>query len=331
MNKIRHAKQRKKKPTLGIALGAGGARGFAHIGILKSLAKHNITPDYIAGTSVGAIIGAAYAAGRSPEDIASFFQNTDWKEVMDFTIPQAGIMYGEAGEKLIRELIYNKSFKQLHVPLSVVAYNLTAHKKEVFTKGNVARAVHASYSIPGIFAPVTIGKCSYIDGGIVDPTPFDVLQKKNVDVILAVDLYSPLNQNHAAMKRERELLEKLKHRFIVKELFYVKNYIFPTRWPNLIRNILIWLFDKIFYPQQILRFLSKRELPVITQVMNETINTLTNNLAWEKMHHGKIDIVIKPYFDSLDWLDLDQVEKFVKIGEQAMENKIPELKKKLGR
>ena len=133
------------------------------------------------------------------------------------------------------------------------------------------------------------------------------------------------------MKRERELLEKLKHRFIVKELFYVKNYIFPTRWPNLIRNILIWLFDKIFYPQQILRFLSKRELPVITQVMNETINTLTNNLAWEKMHHGKIDIVIKPYFDSLDWLDLDQVEKFVKIGEQAMENKIPELKKKLGR
>src|SRR3989344_545901 len=236
MNKIRHAQQRKKKPTLGIALGAGGARGFAHIGILKSLAKHNITPDYIAGTSVGAIIGAAYAAGRSPEDIASFFQNTDWKEVMDFTIPQAGIMYGEAGEKLIRELIYNKSFKQLHVPLSVVAYNLTAHKKEVFTKGNVARAVDAS--------------------------PFDVLQKKNVDVILAVDLYSPLNQNHAAMKRERELLEKLKHRFIVKELFYVKNYIFPTRWPNLIRNILIWLFDKIFYPQQILRFLSKRELPV---------------------------------------------------------------------
>jgi len=146
-------KKRKKRLRLGLALGGGSALGFAHIGVLKVLHKNKIYPDYIAGTSAGAIIGAFYSAGYSPQNIEKIVNTTNWKKIMDFNLSDKGLISGKKIEKRIREIMRNKKFKNLKIPLSVVSYNIDKKEKVIFCKGDVAKAVRASISIPGIFSP----------------------------------------------------------------------------------------------------------------------------------------------------------------------------------
>ena len=121
----------KKRKTIGLALGGGAARGLVHIGVLKVLHKHKIYPDYIAGTSMGAIIGAAYAANRSPDELHEIASTVDWKKMVDFTVPKSGIIKGDAIEKGFQKLVKLKSFKELVIPLHVVAYNVTKKQKVI--------------------------------------------------------------------------------------------------------------------------------------------------------------------------------------------------------
>ncbi len=172
-----------KKKRLGIALGAGSARGFAHVGVLKVLDKHNIKPDYLAGTSMGAVIAAAYAAGRSVEDMEQILKKTDWNNLLDFTKPKLGLLQGKEIEKKLSWLFFDKEFKDLKIPLRVVAYNLTKNEKVVFKSGDVASAVRASISIPGIFTPFVIKGDEFVDGAIADPTPYEVARKMGADVV----------------------------------------------------------------------------------------------------------------------------------------------------
>ncbi|PIN74905.1 hypothetical protein COV17_04520 [Candidatus Woesearchaeota archaeon CG10_big_fil_rev_8_21_14_0_10_36_11] len=322
---------KKKCPKIGLALGAGGARGFTHIGVLKVLEKHKIFPDYIAGTSMGAVIASAYAAGRSPDEIERIVMQTDWRKIVDFTIPKAGIVQGKKIKNKIRELVFDSEFKDLKIPLRVVAYNLTQKKKVVFSKGDVAEAVRASISIPGIFRPVKIGTSQYIDGGIADPTPFDVVRDMGADIVIAVDLFSKTKSISGSIIRKSDLLTIFKKKFVAEELELTKNLIFPERWPGFIRKIMIWLFDKILYPAKVFRMMAGKERFPIAQVLDSTVAILTNNLARERLEHGNIDIRVKPSFGTLGWSDFDKAHTFVKHGEKAMKEEIGHLKQKLRR
>jgi predicted acylesterase/phospholipase RssA len=314
----------------GVALGAGGARGLTHIGVLKALHKHKMYPDYIAGTSMGAVIAAAYAAGHSPDDIEKIASTTDWKNIVDFTVPKAGLIQGKIIENKIRKLVQDKTFKELQVPLRVVAYNLTKHERVIFKSGDVARAVRASSSIPGIFTPVEIDSELHIDGSVADPTPFDVVKEMGADVVLAVDLYPhQKKQKHRASVRKKTFLAELRQKFVAVELLNVKNYLFPDRFPRVFWRFVRWSFGKLLYPAKVMRIAMKRELPAITRVMYDTVGVLTNNLARERFERGKIDVKVRPSFGHLTWTDFDQVRRFVKIGEKAMERKLSELKKLL--
>lgn len=320
----------KKRLKLGLALGGGSARGLAHIGILKTLHKHKIYPDYIAGTSMGAVIGAMYASGYSPEQIEEIAKTTNWKKIVDFTVPKAGLIEGKLIENKIGTIIKNKQFKELSLPLRIVAYDFDKHQKVVFSKGDVTAAVRASISIPGIFSPLKIGTSSFIDGGIIDPTPFDVVKDMGADVIIAVDLFSKETKTvKGSVARESSLFKAFRKMFVVEELLNIKNYLIPTRWPRFIQKTFKWLFDKLLYPAKIIKIIAGKELPPIVKIMGEVQGILINNLAKERLKNADVDVKITPNFGSLGWADFNKVDQFVKLGEKCMKSELAMLKKKL--
>lgn len=324
-------KKAKKEKVLGLALGAGGARGLTHLGILKVLHKHKIYPKYLAGTSMGAVIAAAYSVGRLPEDLVEIAKTTQWKEIVDFTVPKAGLIQGKLVERKIRKLVLNKEFNQVKTKLRVVAYNFTKREKVVFRRGDIATAVRASISIPGIFAPVKINRNLFIDGAVANPTPFDVVKDMGADVIVAVDLFNieKIHVSKLAVKK-KSLFSEFREKFITEELLNLKNYLLADRWPKIITPVLMAIFDKLLYPAKVIKMMLGKEIPLIAKIMSETTTILTNNLARERLNCATIDVKVTPKFDSLTWSDFDKVDDFVAIGEKAMEKYIPELKKKLG-
>lgn len=175
-------------PKIGLALGSGGLRGIAHIGVLKVLRNHQIPIDYIAGCSIGSLIGALYAAGLDPETILKLAKNLKKRHWLDFVIPQMGIVAGERALATIRLLTKQKTFADLKTPLAIVATELSSGQEVVFTEGDVAKAVRASISVPGVFIPFAIDDVLFIDGAVINPTPIDTARNMGADIVIAVDL-----------------------------------------------------------------------------------------------------------------------------------------------
>lgn len=175
-------------PKIGLALGSGGLRGIAHIGVLKVLEKYNIPVDYIAGCSIGSLIGALYAAGLDPETMLKLAKNLKRRHWLDFVIPQMGIISGERALATIRLLTGQRNFSELRIPLAVVATELNSGREFIFTEGDLANAVRASISVPGVFIPFAIEDGLFVDGAVINPTPIDTARNMGADIVIAVDL-----------------------------------------------------------------------------------------------------------------------------------------------
>ncbi len=175
-------------PKIGLALGSGGARGFAHLGVLKVLKDHNIPIHSITGSSMGALVGALYGAGQSIEDLYKIARAFQRKYYLDFTVPRMGFIAGNKVKDLIRIFTYNKMIEDLTPGVAVVATDLHTGERVVFKSGSTADAVRASISIPGIFVPEKIGGRLLIDGGVVDRVPVSVAMEMGLDIVIAVDV-----------------------------------------------------------------------------------------------------------------------------------------------
>ncbi|WP_338781779.1 patatin-like phospholipase family protein [Metabacillus sp. FJAT-52054] len=176
------------EPKIGLALGSGGARGFAHLGVLKVLKDEGIPVHMIAGSSMGALVGSFYAAGldiKSLYQIAAAFKRSYY---LDLTIPKMGFIAGEKVKGLIRAFTKGNNIEDLNIPLSIVATDLCKGEKVVFTKGPVAEAVRASIAIPGIFVPEIIDGRMLVDGGVVDRVPVSVVRDMGADLVISVDV-----------------------------------------------------------------------------------------------------------------------------------------------
>ena len=180
------------EPKIALVLGGGAARGFAHIGVIRVLEQERIPVDLVVGTSVGSLIGAVYASERDSFDLEwTAFQLTQ-DDIFDFrlmnTVLGMGYAKGEKIEAWLSEKIKQKNIEQLKVPFAAVATDLNWGHKVVLDRGSVAKAVHASSAIPGVFEPVShVGKL-LVDGGVVDNIPIDVARDKGADLVLAVDI-----------------------------------------------------------------------------------------------------------------------------------------------
>ena len=173
---------------IAVALGSGGLRGLVHVGVLKVFAREGIPVDYIAGCSIGGLIGALYCAGLDPEMIHKLAKNLKRRHWLDFVMPKMGIVSGQRALETIRLLTRNKRFDELELPLAVVATELCQGKEHVFREGEVASAVRASISVPGIFLPYEMNGMTFIDGAVVNPTPVDIAREMGGDIVIGVDL-----------------------------------------------------------------------------------------------------------------------------------------------
>lgn len=177
-----------KPPRIGLALGGGAARGFAHIGVLQVLEEQGIKPDVIVGTSAGSMVAALYASGRTPKELADMAMTMDESSITDWVFPGRSVLKGEALAKFIRNLTGGKQIEQMRLPLGIVAADLQSGQPILFRKGDPGTAVRASSSVPGVFTPVKIGDREYVDGGVVSPIPVRYARQMGAEVVIAVDI-----------------------------------------------------------------------------------------------------------------------------------------------
>ena len=177
-----------KEPIVGIALGSGGARGFAHLGALKVLQEENIRVDLIAGSSMGALVGSFYAMGHDMDRLYKIATAFKRKYYLDFTVPKMGFVSGNRVKELIRMFTQNKNIEELDIPLSIVTTDLEKAEKVVLTSGPISDAVRASISIPGIFVPEKVNGRLLVDGGVVDRVPASVAKEMGADIVIAIDV-----------------------------------------------------------------------------------------------------------------------------------------------
>lgn len=177
-----------RAPRIGLALGGGAARGFAHIGVLQVLEEQGIKPDVIVGTSAGSLVATLYAAGQTPTELGHMAMTLDESIFTDWTFPGRSLLKGEAIAKYVRTSTGGRHIEAMRVPLGIVATDLKTGKPILFRRGDAGMAVRASSAVPAVFSPVTIGGREYIDGGAVSPVPVRYARQMGGEVIIAVDI-----------------------------------------------------------------------------------------------------------------------------------------------
>jgi len=189
------------KTRIGLALGSGGARGSAHVGVLKVLEENHIRPDVIAGTSMGAQIGGLYAAGMSTSDLVDTWQSLSFAKVARTllpTVPWSGWSSGSNILNTLHRLIGKIKIEDLPIKYGAVATDLERGLPYTITKGELVKAIRASLSVPGLFTPVWIDGHLLIDGGVTNPLPVNTARQLGADVVVAVDVLVPPQEVHVS-------------------------------------------------------------------------------------------------------------------------------------
>ncbi|WP_374353021.1 patatin-like phospholipase family protein [Chitinimonas sp.] len=187
-----------RNPRIGIALGGGAAKGFAHIGVIKVLEGQGLTPEFVAGTSAGSVVGALYASGLNGFALQEQSFALDEGQVRDLTVGGGGLVKGEKLQDYVNQLINNRPIEKLAKPFAAVSTELDTGQRIAFRRGNTGQAVRASCSIPGVFQPTQIGSKRYVDGGVVSPVPVDAARELGADLVIAVDISSKANNGKPA-------------------------------------------------------------------------------------------------------------------------------------
>ena len=176
------------KVRLGIALGGGAAKGFAHIGVIKMLEANGFKPEVVSGTSAGSVVGALYASGMDAFQMQQHAVSLDEASIRDVSLFSGGVLKGQALQDYVNRTIGQRAFDKMKKPFAAVATQLASGQRTIFVRGNVGQAVRASCSVPGVFEPVKIGDALYVDGGLVSPVPVDAARQLGADFVIAVDI-----------------------------------------------------------------------------------------------------------------------------------------------
>lgn len=188
-----------RPPRLGLALGGGAARGFAHIGVIQELERAGIRPDLVAGTSAGSLVGTLYASGMGGAELERVALQMQEAEITDWSLPilGRGLLRGEALQRYVRRVVDGRLLENMALPVGVLATDLKTGRGVLFRRGDAATAVRASSAVPGVFSPVKIGDTEYVDGGLTAPVPVRQARDMGAEVVLAVDVSSVPEHNPA--------------------------------------------------------------------------------------------------------------------------------------
>lgn len=178
------------KIRIGVALGGGAAKGFAHIGVIKMLEANGLQPEVVSGTSAGSVVGALYASGMDAFAMQKQAFVLDETQIRDVSLFSGGVVKGQKLQDYVNQLVEQRPIQRMKKPFAAVATQLETGERTVFVRGNTGQAVRASSSIPGVFEPVAIGQFHYVDGGVVSPVPVDAARQLGADFVIAVDISS---------------------------------------------------------------------------------------------------------------------------------------------
>ena len=195
-----------RRPRIGLALGGGAARGFAHIGVIQALEENGFAPDLVVGTSAGSLVAALYASGKSGRELASIADAMDETAFADWAYPGRGLLRGEALAKFVRDKTGNRNIEQMRIPLGIAATDLDSGSGILFQRGDTGTAVRASSAVPAVFQPVKIGLREYVDGGLSAPIPVHHARQMGAEFVIAVDI-SAVPEGNATGDAARMLMQ----------------------------------------------------------------------------------------------------------------------------
>lgn len=240
-HRIVDLKKTKNKPIVALVLGSGGARGYAHIGVIEALEQQGIRPDFIVGTSAGSIVGSIYASGKSSAQLRQIALDLKVNDVREFKVGMKGLFDGKKVENYINKLVDGQSLETLQIPMYVVATQLKNGEKVIFNHGDTGLAVRASVSIPSMFVPTLIDGKEYVDGGLVSPVPVNIARDLGADIVIAVDILAQpkytetnnmwglFNQNINIMQSSLAAEELRNADIVIQPDLREKLHIFDTR------------------------------------------------------------------------------------------------------
>jgi len=294
-----------RRPKIGFALGSGAARGWSHIGIINALEKRGIVADIVTGTSIGSLVGAAYADHRLA-DLETWVRTLKWRDVISYfdISMDGGFIAGKKLFNFLEEHFYDKDITELAKPFGAVATNMESGIEVWLRDGPVMDAARASASIPGFFTPVRHDGSWMVDGGLVNPIPVSLCRAMGAEIVIAVDL------NATLMWREEELgwqsppeampkAEQSDNQFIqqVKKLT-------DKLWPDNLGKALLK---------------SRDEVPSILEVLSRSLNIMQLRISRSRMAGDPPDILLTPRLHDIDMLDFHRAAECIEEGENAVE------------
>ncbi len=310
----------RSRKTVALVLGSGSSRGWAHIGAIEALEEEKIPIDYVAGSSVGSYVGALYASG-SLKSLKEFVLRMDGKKVFsyfDVVFPRSGLL---DGTKKLKELFSIHTdvddFSELKIPVLMVATDLVTGKKVVLKTGNIFRALRATTSIPGLFAPVRIKDRWLVDGGLVDPVPVGVARALEADVVIAVDLSSGVVSPKKPKKQIKPTVPKSGNS--------------PVDKSELLKKMVDYYeHAEVSFTSKISVLLNRESgTPDIIETVMTSINIMQERITRINLAVEPPDILIQPRLGQLKMMDFDQVEQTIEEGYISVKEKIEHIKKLL--
>ena len=290
------------RPKIGVALGSGAARGWAHIGILESLEALGIAPDIVTGTSIGALVGAAYATKRlaALKTRMENFSKADVAAMLDLRLRTGGLIEGKRIEAFLESLDIRGAIENLAPRYGAIATDLTFGREIWLQKGSVARAVRASIGMPGIFSPMQYeeGGGWLVDGGLVNPVPVSLARALGADIVIAVDLNSELVGRRFAENDDSVGL--------------VSNAGSASRVPK-------WLKDALD-PILARAVQSSPSFPSYFEVLANTLNIMEDRITRGRLGGDPPDILLRPHLGKFSWLDFHRAKFAIEVGAKCVED-----------
>jgi NTE family protein len=280
---------------IGLALGSGSARGLAHIGALRAIEEAGIKVDVIAGASMGALIGAVYAAGQM-DGLAAEFVDFDWKRIaalLDPVFPRSGLVDGVKIAGFVRARVASPRIEELPIPFRAVATDLLTGEEVVLGSGDVIEAVRASIAVPGIFTPVRSDHRILVDGGLVNPVPVSVARAMGAETVIAVDLNHDIVTSRAARSGAANARSRSQ---VMNRL--LRSLQSPDS--RVLAQLATWL--------------EKEPLPGIFDVLLASAYIMQARITQATLRQDRPEILIQPPLGSVRFMEFDRAEEIMDIG-----------------
>jgi len=318
----------RRHKKIGLALGGGAARGLAHIGVLKALVKNNVPIDVIAGTSIGALVGACFAKDGEINTLEEIVLNIDWRQLAllldpNLALLKKGFIHGEKIKELLCSVIGDIEFKDLKIPLRVIATDVITGKEVVIDSGSVTEAVRASISIPVIFTPVKFENKFLVDGSIVNPVPVDIVRNMGAEFIIACNVIPEPQKRRRITSETIDSRNYTKNKPLTKLNDKIDKLIQANKDKiETIREFSSILKNKIYKGQQI-----DPDTPNIIDVLIHSFYIMEYRIAVLALR--KADVIINPEVNDISTLEFHKGAEAIAEGYKSVLDVLPRIKKSI--